>query len=67
MLSQSYVEIAMLRHADLLKEADRERRIAEALRMWSPGKSSQMQPGLTLARLSRWLPRGLRRPSATRA
>jgi hypothetical protein len=66
MLSQAYVEIVMLRQADLLKEAERNRLAVEALRIRGANNPGRTQPGRTLAWLVRWMPGGLRRPVATR-
>jgi hypothetical protein len=67
MFSQLYVDIAKMRYADILAEAEHDRLVSEALSVKRERLPGQPQPRLSLAWLSRWIPRGVRRAVAGRS
>jgi hypothetical protein len=64
MFNQLYLDIARMRYADMIEQAERDRRGDEALRSLRAGAPGQSRPRLNLAWLSRLNPRGLRRAVA---
>jgi hypothetical protein len=67
MVNQLYLDIARMRYADMIEEAEHERRSDEALRISRAGASGRNQSRLNLAWLSRLNPRGFWRAVAARA
>jgi hypothetical protein len=66
MLSQLYLDIAAMRADDLLREAERDRRAAEAFRILREHAPERKQQKLKSNWLSRWIPGRIRRAVAAR-
>jgi hypothetical protein len=64
MFDQLYLDLARIRCAELLEQAERDRRSDEALRILRAGVHGRSRPRLNLAWLSRLNPRGFRRAVA---
>jgi hypothetical protein len=67
MFDQLHLDLARVRYAEMLEQAERDRRSNEALRILRADAPGRSRPRLNLAWLSRLNPRGLRRAAADTA
>jgi hypothetical protein len=67
MFNQLYLDIARMRYAEMIEEAERDRRSDDALRILRAGASGRRQPRLNLAWLRRSKSRGFQHAVAPTA